>query len=200
MKVIDAKFYKSVFKKASLPTGQIPEIAFSGRSNVGKSSLINTLINRKGIAKTSSTPGRTQSINFIDINNSLYFVDLPGYGYAKVPVSVTRNWGPMIETYLKGRETLKAVVLIMDVRRIPGIEEQNFIDWLKLYQRKPVLVLTKADKLSKSAQKKQRQAIGTALDVNEAELILFSAKTRLGKPEVWSAIERAVFDEHRERN
>jgi GTP-binding protein len=86
----------------------------------------------------------------------------------------------------------------MDVRRIPGIEEQNFIDWLKLYQRKPVLVLTKADKLSKSAQKKQRQAIGTALDVNEAELILFSAKTRLGKPEVWSAIERTVLDEHRE--
>ena len=106
----------------------------------------------------------------------------------------------MIETYLKGRETLKAVVLIMDVRRIPGIEEQNFIDWLELYHRAPILVLTKADKLSKSAQKKQRQAIGAAIGVDETALILFSAKTRLGKPEVWSAIERAVLNEHRERN
>ena len=100
MKVIDAKFYKSVFKKVSLPTGQIPEIAFSGRSNVGKSSLINTLINRKGIAKTSSTPGRTQSINFIDINNYLYFVDLPGYGYAKVSKSERSKFRPLIEQYL----------------------------------------------------------------------------------------------------
>jgi GTP-binding protein len=198
MIVKSAEFVTSAVKPSQYPEALYPEAAFAGRSNVGKSSLINTLVNRKRLVKTSATPGRTQLINFFTVNDRFSLVDLPGYGYAKVPVSVTRNWGPMIETYLKGRETLKAVVLIMDVRRIPGIEEQNFIDWLKLYQRKPVLVLTKADKLSKSAQKKQRQAIGTALDVNEAELILFSAKTRLGKPEVWSAIERTVLDEHRE--
>jgi GTP-binding protein len=200
MIVKSAEFVTSAVKPSQYPEALYPEAAFAGRSNVGKSSLINTLVNRKRLVKTSATPGRTQLINFFTVNDRFSLVDLPGYGYAKVPVSVTRNWGPMIETYLKGRETLKAVVLIMDVRRIPGIEEQNFIDWLKLYQRKPVLVLTKADKLSKSAQKKQRQAIGTALDVNEAELILFSAKTRLGKPEVWSAIERTVLDEHRERD
>ena len=112
---------------------------------------------------------------------ALSLVDLPGYGYAKVPASVTRNWGPMIETYLKGRKTLKAVVLILDIRRIPGIEEQNFIDWLELYRRRPVLVLTKADKLSKSVQKKQRQAIGTALGVDESALILFFGQDAAGQ-------------------
>lgn len=198
MIVKSAEFVTSAVKPSQYPEARHPEAAFAGRSNVGKSSLINTLVNRKRLVKTSSTPGRTQLINFFSVNDRVSLVDLPGYGYAKVPASVTRNWGPMIETYLKGRETLRAVVLIMDVRRIPGIEEQNFIDWLELYHRTPILVLTKADKLSKSAQKKQRQAIGAALDVNEAALILFSAKTRLGKPEVWSALERAVLDEHRE--
>jgi GTP-binding protein len=198
MIVKSAEFVTSAVKPSQYPEARYPEAAFAGRSNVGKSSLINTLVNRKRLVKTSATPGRTQLINFFTINDHVSLVDLPGYGYAKVPVSVRRNWGPMIETYLKGRQTLKAVVLIMDVRRTPGMEEQNFIDWLRLYHRTPILVLTKADKLSRSAQKKQRQAIGTTLGVNEAALILFSAKTRLGKPEVWSAIERAVLDEHRE--
>jgi GTP-binding protein len=198
MIVKSAEFVTSAVKPSQYPEARYPEAAFAGRSNVGKSSLINTLVNRKRLVKTSATPGRTQLINFFTVNDHVSLVDLPGYGYAKVPVSVRRNWGPMIETYLKGRQTLKAVVLIMDVRRTPGMEEQNFIDWLRLYHRTPILVLTKADKLSRSAQKKQRQAIGTTLGVNEAALILFSAKTRLGKPEVWSAIERAVLDEHRE--
>ena len=200
MIVKSADFVTSAVKPSQYPEALYPEAAFAGRSNVGKSSLINTLVNRKRLVKTSATPGRTQLINFFTVNDRVSLVDLPGYGYAKVPASVRRNWGPMIETYLKGRETLRAVVLIMDVRRIPGIEEQNFIDWLELYHRTPILVLTKADKLSKSAQKKQRQVIGAAMGVDETALILFSAKTRLGKPEVWSAIERAVFDEHRERN
>jgi GTP-binding protein len=200
MIVKSAEFVTSAVKPAQYPEALYPEAAFAGRSNVGKSSLINTLVNRKRLVKTSATPGRTQLINFFTVNDRVSLVDLPGYGYAKVPASVTRNWGPMIETYLKGRETLKAVVLILDVRRIPGIEEQNFIDWLELYHRTPILVLTKADKLSKSAQKKQRQAIAAALGVNDAALILFSAKTRLGKPEVWSAIERAVLYEYRERD
>lgn len=199
MIVKSADFVTSAVNPSQYPEALHPEAAFAGRSNVGKSSLINTLVNRKRLVKTSSTPGRTQLINFFTVNDRISLVDLPGYGYARVPASVRRNWGPMIETYLKGRETLKAVVLIMDIRRIPGIEEQNFIDWLKLYHRTPILVLTKADKLSKSAQKKQRQAIGAAIGVDESVLILFSAKTRVGKPEVWSAIERAVLDEHPER-
>ena len=199
MIVKSADFVTSAVKPSQYPEALYPEAAFAGRSNVGKSSLINTLVNRKRLVKTSATPGRTQLINFFSVNDRLSLVDLPGYGYARVPASVRRNWGPMIETYLKGRETLRAVVLIMDVRRIPGIEEQNFIDWLELYHRTPILVLTKADKLSKSAQKKQRQAIGAAIGVDETALILFSAKTRLGKPEVWSAIERAALYEHRER-
>jgi GTP-binding protein len=200
MIVKSADFVTSAVKPSQYPEALHPEAAFAGRSNVGKSSLINTLVNRKRLVKTSSTPGRTQLINFFSVNDSLSLVDLPGYGYAKVPASVKRTWGPMIETYLKGRETLKAVVLILDLRRIPGIEEQNFIDWLNLYQRKPILVLTKADKLSKIARKKQRQVVGAALGVDESTLILFSAKTRLGKPEVWSAIERAVMEEPCERD
>ena len=195
MIVKSADFVTSAAKPSQYPEALHPEAAFAGRSNVGKSSLINTLVNRKRLVKTSSTPGRTQLINFFSVNDSLSLVDLPGYGYAKVPASVKRTWGPMIETYLKGRDTLKAVVLILDIRRIPGIEEQNFIDWLNLYQRKPILVLTKADKLSKIARKKQRQVVGAALGVDESTLILFSTKTRLGKPEVWSAIEQAVQEE-----
>jgi GTP-binding protein len=170
-------------------------VAFAGRSNVGKSSLINTLVNRKRLVKTSATPGRTQLINFFSINNRLCLVDLPGYGYAKVPLSVKRTWGPMIETYLKERESLKAVVLIMDARRMPGMEECNFIDWLTYYGRVPILVLTKTDKLSKTKLKQQAQVIGKTLNANPSALILFSAKTRTGRRTVWSAIEKAALDE-----
>jgi GTP-binding protein len=192
MNVKSAEFVTSAVKPHQYPVAQLPEVAFAGRSNVGKSSLINTLVNRKRLVKTSATPGRTQLINFFTVNAVLSLVDLPGYGYARVPAAVQRQWGPMIETYLKGRETLKAVVLILDVRRTPGLEEQNLIDWLALYRRAPILVLTKADKLSKSARVQQRAAIGRTLGVPAAELILFSAKSRLGRPEVWSAIETAV--------
>jgi len=199
MIVKSAAFITSAVKPDQYPEALFPEVAFAGRSNVGKSSLINTLVNRKRLVKTSSTPGRTQLINFFSVNDSLFLVDLPGYGYAKVPAAVKRKWGPMIETYMKGRESLAAVVLIMDIRRLPGIEEQNFIDWLNLYRRTPILVLTKADKLSKIKRQKQARAISAALGVDESALIPFSAKTRLGKPAVWSAIERAALgetDEH----
>lgn len=195
MIIKSAEFITSAVKAPQYPDALHPEVAFAGRSNVGKSSLINTLVNRKRLVKTSSTPGRTQLINFFSVNDSLCLVDLPGYGYAKVPAAVKRTWGPMIETYLKGREVLKAVVLILDLRRTPGIEELNFIDWLTSYGRTPILVLTKADKLSKTKQKKQVLAIGAALGVDPSTLILFSAKTRLGKPSVWSAIEKAAFNE-----
>jgi GTP-binding protein len=193
MIVNKAEFVTSAVKTTQYPPALHPEVAFAGRSNVGKSSLINTLVNRKRLVKTSGTPGRTQLINFFSVNDRLSLVDLPGYGYAKVPLAVKRQWGPMIEAYLKGRESLKAVVLILDLRRIPGTEELNFIDWLVLYRRIPILVLTKADKLSASARNKQRRAIAAALGVDEVQLILFSAKTRLGRDSVWSAIENAVF-------
>jgi GTP-binding protein len=188
MKVIDAKFYKSVFKKSSLPTGQIPEIAFSGRSNVGKSSLINTLINRKGIAKTSSTPGRTQSINFIDINNSLYFVDLPGYGYARVPDSVKKDWRQLIEGYLEKRENLKLVILIIDSRRDPREEEAQFADWLKLNGISYAVVITKIDKLKKGKRLKSYSAWQKFLGVEN--VLPFSAVTGEGKGGIWSIIEQ----------
>jgi GTP-binding protein len=195
MIIKSAEFVTSAVKPSQYPETSHPEVAFAGRSNVGKSSLINTLVNRKRLVKTSSTPGRTQLINFFSVNDSLCLVDLPGYGYAKVPEAVRRHWGPMIETYLKGRASLKAVVLIMDIRRTPGIEEQNFIDWLALYGRKSILVLTKADKLSKTKQKKQIQAISSALVQDESALLLFSAKTRQGKAAVWTAINDAIFGE-----
>jgi GTP-binding protein len=200
MIVNKAEFVTSAVKTTQYPPALHPEVAFAGRSNVGKSSLINTLVNRKRLVKTSNTPGRTQLINFFSVNDRLSLVDLPGYGYAKVPLAVKRQWGPMIEAYLKGRESLKAVVLILDLRRTPGTEELNFIDWLVLYRRIPILVLTKADKLSASARNKQRRANAAALGVDEAQLILFSAKTRLGRESVWSAIESAVFEKQREHD
>lgn len=195
MIIKSTQFITSAVKPTHYPEALLPEVAFAGRSNVGKSSLINTLVNRKRLVKTSSTPGRTQTINFFSVNDHFALVDLPGYGYARVPPAVKREWGPMVETFLKERETLKAVVLVMDIRRAPTLQEYNFIDWLVLYHRTPLLVLTKADKLSRSAQAKQRHTVCAALGVDESELILFSAKTRLGRSQIWSAIEKAALQE-----
>ena len=188
MIIKSAEFVTSAVKTTQYPSEALPEIAFAGRSNVGKSSLINTLVNRKHLVKTSSTPGRTQLINFFDINKNLTFVDLPGYGYAKVPVAVRKKWGPMIETYLSTRQTLKGVVIIMDIRRLPREEEQNLIHWLAHYSIVSILVLTKTDKLSKTKLIKQQAAIVQALAVAKEDVILFSAKTRRGKDAVWDAI------------
>jgi len=188
MIIKSAEFVTSAVKKSQYPPEILPEIAFAGRSNVGKSSLINTLVNRKRLVKTSSTPGRTQLINFFDINTNLTFVDLPGYGYARVPVAVRKTWGPMIETYLSTRQTLKGVVIIMDIRRLPREEEQNLIGWLAHYSIAGILVLTKTDKLSKTKLIKQQAAIIQALAVAKEDVILFSAKTRRGRDAVWDAI------------
>ena len=192
MIIKSAEFVKSAVKPDQYPDTALPEIAFTGRSNVGKSSLINTLVNRKRLVKTSSTPGRTQLINFFLINKTFSFVDLPGYGYAKVPASVRKKWGPMIETYLSTRKTLKGVALIMDVRRVPGIQDLNFIEWLYYYNLPGMLILTKADKLSKNKQLTQKATIAKALSVDKNDLILFSAKSRLGKDVVWNAIEGLI--------
>ena len=188
MIIKSAEFVTSAVKPSQYPPEDLPEIAFAGRSNVGKSSLINTLVNRKHLVKTSSTPGRTQLINFFDINGNITFVDLPGYGYARVPAAVRNKWGPMIETYLSSRKTLKGVVIIMDIRRLPREEEQNLMDWLAHYALASVLVLTKTDKLSKTKVIKQQNAIVKALAVAKEDVILFSAKTRRGKDAIWNAI------------
>jgi len=188
MIIKSAEFITSAATPSRYPPANLPEIAFAGRSNVGKSSLINTLVNRRYLVKTSSTPGRTQLINFFNINETLIFVDLPGYGYARVPPAVRKKWGPMVETYLSERKTLKGVVVILDVRRTPKTEDLDLIRWLNYYNIVSILVITKADKISKNKQLKQRATILQALAVDKQDVILFSAKTRLGRDAVWEAI------------
>jgi GTP-binding protein len=188
MKVVDVKFYKSVYKVSDLPKEQVPEIAFSGRSNVGKSSLLNTLVNRRGIAKTSSTPGRTQALNFIDVNSALYFVDLPGYGYARVPDSVKKDWQQLIEGYLEKRGNLKLVILIIDSRRDPREEEAQFVEWLKLNSISYTIVLTKIDKLKKGKRQKAYSVWQKFLGIDH--VLPFSALSGEGKGGIWSVIEQ----------
>jgi len=192
MIIKSAEFVKSAVKPSQYPTDNLPEIAFAGRSNVGKSSLINTLVNRKNLVKTSSTPGRTQLINFFNVNNLFSFVDLPGYGYARVPEAVRKEWGPMIEKYLSTRSTIRGVVLILDIRRKPTEVEVDFIQWLKQYAISPILVLTKIDKLSKTNQIKQHDLAAKGLGINPLDIILFSAKTRKGRDAVWDAIKKVM--------
>ncbi|MFW5855367.1 MAG: ribosome biogenesis GTP-binding protein YihA/YsxC [Thermodesulfobacteriota bacterium] len=189
MIIKSAEFVTSAPGPEAYPPPNLPEIAFAGRSNVGKSSLINTLVNRRRLVKTSSTPGRTQLINFFNINDRLMLVDLPGYGYAKVPEAVRRKWGPMIETYLSTRAVLRGVVVIMDIRRIPGQGETDLLHWLDRFRIPAVPVITKADKLSRPKQDKARAAIALKLAVKPVDLILFSAKSRLGKEAVWEALK-----------
>ena len=194
MIIKSAEFITSATKPSQYPPEGLPEIAFAGRSSVGKSSLINVLVNRKRLVKTSSTPGRTQLVNFFDINDDITFVDLPGYGYAKVPAAVRKKWGPMIETYLSGRNTLKGVVVILDIRRTPREEEHNLIAWLAHYAIASILVLTKTDKLSKTKLAKQRDAVARSLAPDAGDLIMFSAKSRKGREDVWQAIEQLLVN------
>jgi GTP-binding protein len=190
-----AEFVTSAVKPVQYPPPDYPEIGFAGRSNVGKSSLINTLVQRKRLVKTSATPGRTQLINFFLINASIMMVDLPGYGYAKVPKSVQKQWGPMVEAYIDQRVSLRAMVVLLDLRRTPpGVEEHSLIDWLRQYPIQVIPVLTKADKLSKTNQIKQRRAIAQSLSMTEDALLLFSAKTGLGKDALWQRLETAISD------
>ncbi len=191
MKITSAEFVKSAVWPNQFPPATMPEIAFVGRSNVGKSSLINALVGRKSLAKTSNTPGRTQLINFFTVNNSLFFVDLPGYGFAKVPRSVKKDWGDMIETYLRERRNLALVVFILDVRRDPSADDLSLRDWLDHYRIPYAAILTKADKLSNQQALGRKKLIEKAMGKGASgNTILFSAKTRKGSEELWQFIER----------
>jgi GTP-binding protein len=192
MIIKSAEFVTSAVRPSQYPVSDLPEIAFAGRSNVGKSSLINTLLNRKRLVKTSSTPGRTQLINFFNINDEFSFVDLPGYGYAKVPAAIRKKWGPMIETYLSTRSNLKGVVAITDIRRNPGQEEFDLFDWLLHYDIPIIHVLTKADKLSKTKQAARHRSIAESMSKDKKDQILFSAKSRQGKENLWTDIEKLI--------
>ncbi len=182
-------------KPDQYPDGDLPEIAFAGRSNVGKSSLVNVLVNRKNLVRTSSTPGRTQLINFFDVNNQFTLVDLPGYGFAKVPLSVKKEWGPMVEAYFATRDNLRGVVLILDVRRMPGPEDQQMLQWLRAYNVPSVLVVTKCDKVSKNERAKQSAVIARILGVERSELNFFSALTKDGRDAIWEKLEALLFQD-----
>lgn len=196
MHIKTATFVKSGTKPEHYPPEEQPEIAFAGRSNVGKSSLINVLVNRKSLVRTSSTPGRTQLINFFEINGGEFtLVDLPGYGFAKVPLAVKAQWRPMMETYLASRGSLKGVVLILDIRRTPSDEDRQMLDWLRSYDIPPLLVVTKCDKVSKNEKARQAAVIAAALGVSREELSFFSALSREGKDEILDRMER-LLDAH----
>jgi GTP-binding protein len=192
MHVKSTEFIKSATKPAHYPEGDLPEIAFAGRSNVGKSSLINSLVNRKALVRTSSTPGRTQLINFFNVNGTFTLVDLPGYGFAKVPLEVKKQWGPMMQTYLSSRVNLRGVVLIIDIRRTPKDEDIQLLEWLKAFGVPPILVVTKCDKVSKSQRERHISAIAKELGVNRSVLCSFSALSREGGDGIWQRIEHLL--------
>lgn len=183
-----AEFLTSAGHKTEYPENIVPEIAFAGRSNVGKSTLINCLVNRKKLVKTSNTPGRTQRINFFEVNNALRFVDLPGYGYAKVSKKMRAEWEKMIEAYLLSRQSLCCLVWIMDIRREPAEFEHDFALWLKENNIFYINVLTKADKLSRTKQIAQKKMIASKLDISEDLLITVSGTKGTGREKVWDKI------------
>lgn len=195
MIIKSATFVKSATRPGNYPPADFKEVAFAGRSNVGKSSLINVLVNRRGLVRTSSTPGRTQLLNFFDINGQFYLVDLPGFGFAKVPMAVRKQWGPMVRNYLEGRANLRALLLLFDIRRVPQQEELQLLDWLEEFEIPTIPVITKVDKISRTRREKQIRPILEATGLPRDAFTLFSALTREGRDEIWQRIEVALDDE-----
>ena len=187
MKIHSAEFLLSASTKRQFPAATLPEIAFAGRSNVGKSSLINSLLNRKKLVKTSATPGKTQLINFFKINDQFYFVDLPGYGYAKVPESVRRKWQHLVEAYLSERETLRNVVLIIDCRHNPTVQDRQLLEWLEYYQRPSLIVASKIDKLKRGQIQKHLEKIKHDLSIESVPI--GHSPTQYGRrEEIWKKL------------
>ena len=181
---------------SKLPDNDLPEIAFAGKSNVGKSSLINGLLNRKSLARTSAQPGKTQTINFYNVNKNLYFVDLPGYGYAKVSVEIRAKWGKMIERYLHGSPQLKKVFLLIDIRHVPSENDCMMYDWIVDNGYEPVIICTKLYKIKRSQVQKNLKLIREKLDlVPGTTMIPFSAQTKQGRDEIWNLIEETLAQE-----
>ena len=180
---------------SKIPDNQLPEVAFAGKSNVGKSSLINALVNRKALARTSSQPGKTQTINFYNINKSLYFVDLPGYGYAKASVKVKEQWGKMVENYLHRSKQLKQVFHLIDIRHEPSENDCMMYDWILHNGYRPVIIATKLDKIKKSQVPKQLNLILTTLKAEKGSIIIpFSAETKQGREEIYAILDKILED------
>ncbi|MBR6275023.1 MAG: YihA family ribosome biogenesis GTP-binding protein [Lachnospiraceae bacterium] len=176
-----------------LPENVLPEFAFAGRSNVGKSSLINGLLNRKALARTSSQPGKTQTINFYNINKELLFVDLPGYGYAKVSQEIKAKWGKMIEKYLNSSKQLKLVFLLVDIRHEPNANDKQMYEWVRNAGLEPVVIATKADKINRSQLQKQLKIVKQGLELDkETVLVPFSSVTKAGVEDIWRLIEEKL--------
>ncbi len=190
MKILSAEFVKSAFERSHWVTDRLPEIAFLGRSNVGKSSLLNSLLQRKGLARTSNTPGRTQSINYFLINERFYFVDLPGYGYARVSKTMRADWGKMAEEYLARRTELVLCIQLVDSRHKPTELDTLLHEWLLFHNKPHVIVATKADKSSNNQLQKQITEIEVAL--LESKILTYSATTGKGRDALWAEIESAV--------
>lgn len=180
---------------SKLPDSKYPEVAFAGKSNVGKSSLINALMNRKSLARTSAQPGKTQTINYYNINNELYFVDLPGYGYAKANENVKAQWGKMIEDYLHKSKQLKLVFLLIDIRHAPGENDRIMYEWVVRNGYHPVIIATKLDKINRSQIQKQLKLIRTTLNVEPGTIMIpFSAQTKQGREEIYEILDQIIAD------
>ena len=190
MKITAAEFVKSAFERGHWVTDGRPEIAFLGRSNVGKSSLLNSLLQRKALARTSNTPGRTQSINYFLINDSFYFVDLPGYGYAKVSKTMRADWGKMAEDYLANRDELVLSIQLVDARHKPTELDIQLNEWLNFNQKEHIVIATKSDKLTNNELRNQLKIIGKQFP--ESKILTFSSSTGKGKDQLWLEISEAL--------
>lgn len=200
MNVTKAEMVITAGMTSQFPKHDLPEIAFAGKSNVGKSSLLNAMLNRKSLARTSSQPGKTQTINFYSVQDTFMFVDLPGYGYAKVSKSEREKWGKLIEGYLEKREQLQKIILLIDIRHEVGANDKMMYDWIKHYHNEVIVVATKMDKIKRSQVQKQLSVIRKGLGLSGADkLIAFSSETKQGKDELWKIIEECIHTENNER-